>query len=273
MSPNLTTKSVIETITFDHQPTFAERWAIMVGQIYPHHQRYVDDFEALLLSYGLTRESRLLDICAGEGMPAIDLIQRGWQVDTLDASADMVEVYNRCAARHGLTSRCILGNWMEVANYFRPGSYELVICHGNTFIHAPGGWNRDETSFPHAEKAYHDTLCAFRSMLAPHGYLYLDKSRDHDDPGTDEHRELIAELNVCGRIEKLFFLVEYLPGQIRRTSFLRVLDDGIEIRLSNTAPLLPTSKLERLLRGAGFNTMTPATVASETPYFQGWMIR
>lgn len=269
---NLATTDRVDTIVFDRELTFAERWAILVQAIYPNRKRYIDDFEAMLFEHGLGRDKRVLDTCAGEGLPALDLLQRGWQVDALDASPDMIEVYNHKAAELGLQSRCHQATWMDLPGPF-PGGYDLLICHGNTFSHAPGGWNRDEMDFPDADRAYMETLKRFHALLAPGGYLYVDKSRDHDAEANVEHREPIARLSIRGRSEELSFQVEYPRGLIRRASFLCTAQDGTETRLSNTAPLLPTPKLKRLLHAAGFTCMEPVTIASETPYFQGWMVR
>ena len=253
----------LKIFPFNHQPSFAELWEVAIETLYDR-PIYVNEFKAMLEANGITKGSRILDTCSGGGFPALDLVRDGYRVEALDASVDMVELYNCRSADLGLISRCTHGRWQELPRLLPGQKYDLLICRGNSFRHAAGGWNKAEKGFPNADAAYHETLQIFREALKPGGRLYVDISRDPTN-----HREMICWIDVEGRHEQLNFVIEQ-DGAVRRASFIRVSPDGTEIKLPNSAPALVPYELEQLIKKAGFR-LQPVSIPAESELFQGWM--
>jgi SAM-dependent methyltransferase len=116
---------------------------------------------------GLRPGARVLDAACGIGIDAAALRRRGFEVTGTDASASMV-----AAARQRLGTdtdvrvhRC---GWADLPGRFSSGSFDAVLCTGNSIAHAA-----DEATMVSA-------LRGFRAVLEPDGRLVVDS---HDWEG------------------------------------------------------------------------------------------
>jgi SAM-dependent methyltransferase len=81
-----------------------------------------------------THAARLdvLDLGGGSGVSAVPLAQLGHRVTVLDVSADALATLQRRAADAGVADRVtpVQGEVERLPDAVRPGSYDLVLCHG-----------------------------------------------------------------------------------------------------------------------------------------------
>ncbi len=93
-------------------------------------------YETLLrLLPGLRQDSRILDCACGTGIECLSLARRGYSVRGSDASRGMLERARRRFRTQGLripTTRC---TWEELPRRFEPGSFDVVLCLGNSVSH------------------------------------------------------------------------------------------------------------------------------------------
>lgn len=251
-----------DTASFDHQPTFAELWEMCIYKFLYDEQTYCDELENILSERGLSKDSQILDVSAGGGFPALELIERGYQIDSADGFADEVELYNKRSLERGLTSTCKEAMWSELPSKFEVGKYDLLLCRGNSFIYANGGWNQETIIDPsNAIAGYTDTARIFARMLKPGGFLYIDKFTDSETT----HKEKVAHIQVKNEEpEDIVFWTERLSEQkLRRASMLRRQKDGSEASIPNVSYDLTFPELDVILKNAGFIEISPISLSSE----------
>lgn len=105
---------------------------------------------------GVPPGSRLLDCACGTGELAVGLALAGFDVAASDASTGMVARTRALAARHGVLVEVRERRWEALP---ADGAAAVVLCVGNSLVHAPG---RD------ARRA---ALAAMAGALAPGGRL------------------------------------------------------------------------------------------------------
>ncbi len=93
-------------------------------------------YETLLrLLPGLRQASRILDCACGTGVECVSFAKRGYLVHGSDASRGMLARARRRFRTQGLripTTRC---TWEELPRRFKPGSFDIVLCLGNSVSH------------------------------------------------------------------------------------------------------------------------------------------
>ena len=143
-------------------------------------------------------------------------------------------------------------SWKEIHKYYANNSYDLLLCRGNSFIYADGGWNEKiEVDPRRALESYRITLKEFYNILKPGGFLYIDKFYDNENP----QKKYVARIKIGDRpIAKLLVYLEIIPKlKIRRAQFLIHNKDGSEKGLPNITYNLQAKELNELLNEAGFN--------------------
>jgi S-adenosylmethionine-dependent methyltransferase len=72
-----------------------------------------------------------LDVGCGTGATAVRLARLGIHVTLLDSSLEMLEIAQRAAVEAGVTAKIALqhGDAAHVANLFRTGSFDVILCH------------------------------------------------------------------------------------------------------------------------------------------------
>ncbi len=110
---------------------------------------------------GLRPGARVLDCAAGTGQLAVGLALRGFDVVATDASGAMIERTRRLAADRGATLRAEICAWEELAGQDLGGSFEAVLCVGNSLVHAAGAGARRAA------------LAAMSALPAPGGVLVV----------------------------------------------------------------------------------------------------
>jgi SAM-dependent methyltransferase len=82
--------------------------------------------------------ARVLDCAAGTGELAVGLALHGFDVTATDASGAMVERTRALACTHGVEVRAARCAWEELAAQGWDGSFDAVLCVGNSLTHAAG---------------------------------------------------------------------------------------------------------------------------------------
>jgi SAM-dependent methyltransferase len=110
---------------------------------------------------------RVLDAATGTGMHAIALAQQGYSTTGADLSRGMVEHARRNAQTAGVSVRLEVAGFGNLAATFGAGTYDGVLCLGN--------------SLPHllSRKDLDTALVDFASCLAPGGILLI-QNRNFD---------------------------------------------------------------------------------------------
>ena len=85
----------------------------------------------------LTPGSRVLDCACGIGVEAIALARRGFDVTGTDISPGMIEQARRRGRDAGVDVRWQVCAWEDLPQHL-DGGYDLVICKGNSLVHAEG---------------------------------------------------------------------------------------------------------------------------------------
>lgn len=147
-----------EDLDAQYVRTFVDRWDELIDW---EGRRTAERgfFSRLLRGAGARR---VLDAATGTGYHSVALIEDGFEVTSLDASAEMLRRAQANAERRGHALRTVRGDWRELDPAF-DGRFDAVVCLGS--------------SFPHlfSEDGRRAALARFRSVLAPGGLLVIDQ--------------------------------------------------------------------------------------------------
>jgi SAM-dependent methyltransferase len=105
--------------------------------------------------------ARVLDCAAGTGQLAVGLALRGFAVTATDASPAMIARTATLAAAHGVDVAAAPCPWERLGEQGWAGSFDAVLCVGNSLAHAPGA------------AARRAALAAMAGVLRPGGRLVL----------------------------------------------------------------------------------------------------
>ncbi len=254
--------------TFDKEPDFAQLWDKCVYGLLYNMEEYKKDLEKLFVQLEITKDSKIIDVAAGGGFPSLDLIKDGYDIECTDGWQDEVDVFNAKAEKSNLVQRCKILLWKDLQQFFSDDSFDLLLCRGNSFIYASGGWNEMmniDTQRPLV--AYKETLSIFYSLLKPGAWIYLDKFKDDETP----HKDKVCDVQVNGKEkEQLIFWTQRFPEQkIRKASMIRKIGN-MEASTPNITYDLSGIELEKMLAEVGFQNIKKIKLDSER-HFDIWI--
>jgi SAM-dependent methyltransferase len=174
---------------------------------------------------------RVLDCATGTGYHSVQLLKHGFDVTSVDGSPAMLTKAFENARQHGYVLRTIHADWRWL-NRDVYGTYDAVICLGNSFTHL---FN---------EKDRRKTLAEFYATLAHDGVLMIDQ-RNYDQMLDDEFKSKHTYY-YCGDSVKA--APEHLDEGLAR--FCYEFPDGSQYHL-NMFPLR-CEYLRRLMHEVGF---------------------
>jgi SAM-dependent methyltransferase len=142
--------------------TLYESLAPLYDGLFPVDSRASPFLDALVIGEGRSRGLRALDAGCATGAHALGLAALGWTVVGIDSEPAMIGVARERARREGLTERVTFfeADILEIEERFGNGSFDLVLCLGNTLPHLGAS---GAASF----------LAQARRALAPGGALVL----------------------------------------------------------------------------------------------------
>jgi len=109
----------------------------------------------------LSPGSPVLDCACGIGADAMALARRGLAVTATDGSHAMVAQTRRRSEQYGVAMAVFQSRWQDLPDRV-PGPYALVLCLGNSLVHAETRTNRIAA------------LEGMKKVLSPNGTLIVD---------------------------------------------------------------------------------------------------
>ncbi|MEI7512009.1 MAG: class I SAM-dependent methyltransferase [Candidatus Uhrbacteria bacterium] len=256
---------------FEYEPTFVEMLEMLMEKRLYDTSAYTVELEGLFHRLGYDKESRILDVAAGSGFPALNLVEHGYTIECSDGAEDQIELFHRRARERGVSLSCKQLYWNELSQVYAPETYDAVLCRGNSFIFAVGGWNQDvPIDREVALRTYTETAKSFYDVLKPGGVLYLDKFKDDEV----NHKEVVAKIRYGENVTaNIVFWTERDPiYKVRRATMLLQKEDGSESGPLNIGYDLTAPELECCLLNAGFSSVDRAMLPSET-FFDIYLAR
>jgi SAM-dependent methyltransferase len=143
----------------DHYRTLADDYEWLESDAVHSGEEFLAQTADLLGA--LPPGARVLDCACGNGSTALGLARAGFDTHASDLSPAMVARTRERAEAEGLLLPAEVGDWASLRERAqRP--FDLVICVGNSIVHADGRAGRREA------------LAAMRAVLAPAGRVLLD---------------------------------------------------------------------------------------------------
>jgi SAM-dependent methyltransferase len=188
--------------------------------------------------------TRVLDAACGTGKHAISLAQKGYIVAGADLSGGMVERASENATKAKVEVRFEQAGFGELARTFGKGSFDAVLCLGNSLPHLIG------------ESELALALLDFATCLRPGGMLMI-QNRNFDAVMIHKERWMEPQSYREGMKDWLFLrFYDYLPnGMINFNIVTLHRGDDLQWQQSVTSTLLRPllqSELSTAIRTAGF---------------------
>jgi SAM-dependent methyltransferase len=174
---------------------------------------------------------KILDVSTGTGFHSVQLLRAGFDVTSIDGSANMLIKAFENAKKRGLILNTVQADWRWL-NKSIQGKYDAVICLGNSFTHLFDEMDRRRV------------LAEFYAALRYDGLLILDQ-RNYDailDVGFDSKHKYY----YCG--DKVVAEPEHVDNSLAR--FQYKFPDGSKFHL-NMFPLRK-NYVRKLISEAGF---------------------
>jgi glycine/sarcosine N-methyltransferase len=189
----------------------------------------------------------VLDAAAGTGMHAIALVQQGYQAAGADISRGMVEQARLNAQEAGVQVRFEIAGFGELAKTFGAGSFDALLCLGNSLPHL---LSRDDLD---------KTLADFAATLKPGGILLI-QNRNFDAVVANHIRWMEPQSHSEDRAEWIFQrFYDFEPDGLLTFNMviLKRLGRGSWSQQVITSRLRPILKFELILSlsEAGFNSL------------------
>lgn len=190
--------------------------------------------------------STVLDAACGTGMHAIALTQRGFAAAGADLSAGMIEQARMNAKTAGVDIRFEAAGFGDLAKNFNAGSFDALICLGN--------------SLPHLllPRDLSGALRDFADVLRPGGLL-LVQNRNFDAVMAGNDRWMEPQAHREGEKEWLFLrFYDFLPDGLidfNVVTLTRLSADAAwqqQVRSTRLYPLRQT-EMAQALEQAGFH--------------------
>ena len=184
----------------------------------------------------------------------------GLDLDCFDLSADQVAAFKENAKKYGVDSSITQASWLEIPAKVAPKKYDFIMCRGNSFIYAPGGWNSREYNQTSPLNSFRNTLKAFHTILKCGGILYLDKFKDSEQ----EHHTNVCKIAIKEKTYDLIFHTQINPATKERyASMLLGNSDGEKESMPNVTYALSEIELSDLAKETGFCSLEKICLESD----------
>ena len=122
-------------------PTFAELWKLTEYKLLYDSKAYTEEMEKLFEKIGINKQSAILDTCVGPGFFSTELLQKGYNLKTVDMSEDTIKPFYESLKELGIEHKVVKSTWLDLGKHFPVASFDMVFNRGNTIVYADGGWN------------------------------------------------------------------------------------------------------------------------------------
>lgn len=148
--------------TEEYVEQFVDKW----DELIDWEARYESEGDFFIKLLKKRGAHRVLDVATGTGFHSVRLLEAGFEVVSVDGSAEMLHKAYENGAKRGHVLRTINADWRWL-NRDVHASYDAVICLGNSFTHL---FN---------ERDRRKALAEFYAVLKHDGCLILDQ-RNYD---------------------------------------------------------------------------------------------
>lgn len=159
-----------------------EIWDICIDKIYDR-EKYADGLTNLLQANGITPQSskRILDAACGTGFPAIELIERGYDIVCSDGSLEM-GLFCQQKTNGKLIPHIV--RWEELGKYFLPNSFDAVLMRGDSlpYIASWYEWKDYKPDIIKSEGLIFNALKSVNFVLKDGGLFYFDLFPSNEKP-------------------------------------------------------------------------------------------
>ena len=257
-------------LKFEKEPEFPELWDACLYNLLYDSKKHTEEIQELFVENGISKNSKIIDVSAGTGFPAIELTEKGYAIDCMDASEDEIKVFNKKAKKKDLKLECKKLEWLEMPKHYKKNNYDFMFCRGNSFIYAAGGWNKHkEVNKEESLKKYKDTLKVFYDLLNKNGILYLDKFKDSEIP----HKTKVGTVQIKDKKYDLIFYNEIKKELNTRYAAMLLKDkNGMEKGLPNITYLLSEEEVIKILKEVGFKEVKEIILKTEG-HFVVWLAK
>jgi hypothetical protein len=261
---NLKRERDAKTFIFTEKPSFAKLWDTCLYNLLYKVSDYIAEIEALFNKIGINKNSKLFDVSAGTGFLSLELAEKGYNVECMDAMDDEIVEFSKKAKEKKLKLKCKKAFWLEIPKNYPKNHFDLALCRGNSFIYAAGGWNKfNKVDSDKSIELYEKTLKIFYDSLKKGGYLYIDKFKDSEIPSKVNVGKAIIEGK---KFDLLFYTEINRKKGFRRASMILRDENGKEGGLPNMTYILTLPELEKMLKNVGFKEVKKLEIKNETHF-------
>lgn len=215
----------------EYAKSFVEKW----DELIDWDRRAKAEGEFFIELLRAKGAKKVLDVATGTGFHSVQLLKAGFEVTSVDGSAEMLAKAFENARRRGYILRTVHADWRWL-NRDVHDLYDAVICLGNSFTHL------------HHENDRRKTLAEYYATLRHQGILILDQ-RNYDAI-LDNQIEPSHKYYYCG--EDVSATPEHVDETLAR--FRYTFSDGAAFHL-NMFPLRK-AYTQRLMKEVGFQKVT-----------------
>ena len=207
----------------------------------------------------------VVDVSGGNGFPAIELRRKGWDIAYNDYNAFMKEQVEAQIFKNDdfvASMPCTQVDWEHLDSVIVPGSYDMVMCRGNSLPYAVS-WSVNQICDPEKAKVIiQKALAQFFKVLRPGGVLLVDKSSFESAGIYVIQKEGVVDSKAC-HIHWVF--VNDIQSGLRRWDQYNTVEK--ETTCLTVYSLLITEKmLVDWLTTAGFISVCPTSIQGENIY-------
>jgi len=191
--------------------TIPEIWELCLEKIYDE-SAYVDGLTRVLDRAGINKTSKILDASCGSGFPALDLIERNYNVVVADKSGEMIQLLKSNARKRSVPIHAEQVAWSDLAAHFGKDAFDCVLCRGNSLVYADS-WEQNWMDPERSRSAIQVALQNFHIVLKLGGTLYLDVTREGEVPHTKDFG--VIETAKNGHVHLTWEMRRDVQNQIR----------------------------------------------------------
>lgn len=190
------------------------------------------------LKVNLKSDKKVLDLACGSGEYTLGLSANGINVTGLDLDEAMIKKAKEKAIEEHLNSKFIVGNMLDLKNYFANDEFSSIFCIGNSLVHLNSA---DEIK---------SLLSSINDLLPTGGRLVIQI--------INYHRIFEKNLSCLPTIKNEDAGIEFLRNYIHNgdkvtfNTILKTPDNGEFVNNIDLLPIKP-DELMSMLKSSGFN--------------------
>ncbi len=239
-------KTKISSITGNN---FGEFW-FLVEKFY-HPKYYSKEYPNLLTSF-LNRlgAKNVLDAACGIGFPAMEIVNRGFDLTCSDGNESMLGIFKLLAKEKGVDIPIIHSKWKDL-NSILETKFDVVLCLDSSITHVDSWGDSKKLNTDNARKDILKSLKAFYALLKPGGYVVIGLGRYAFEKGNEFSIDF-GTLEIESVLVRHKWKMKFDHGLKKRIwTLITEFNGKINVREFQSYLLYP-DELESLLKESGF---------------------